>query len=147
MAEDEAAVALEQGFVLKPMNCPLHIQIYKNELGSYRDLEIRSAEFGNVYRYEQSGELGGLTRVCGFTVDASSLFLFSDQLDGEFLRVVDLILAVFKSLQLKKFKARLSFRDPESDKYIRYDQSWEKAQAAICQAVQQLGMDYFEAHW
>jgi threonyl-tRNA synthetase len=145
MAEDEAAVTLEQGFVLKPMNCPFHIQIYKNELRSYRDLPIRLAEFGTVYRYEQSGELGGLTRVRGFTVDDSHLFVTPEQLDGEFLRVVDLILAVFKSLQLKKFKARLSFRDPESDKYIGSDEAWEKAQGAICQAVQQLGMDYFEA--
>jgi threonyl-tRNA synthetase len=145
MAEDEAAVALEQGFVLKPMNCPFHIQIYKNELRSYRDLPIRLAEFGTVYRYEQSGELGGLTRVRGFTVDDSHLFVTPEQLDGEFLRVVDLILAVFKSLQLKKFKARLSFRDPESDKYIGSDEAWEKAQGAIRRAVQQLGMDYFEA--
>jgi threonyl-tRNA synthetase len=145
MAEDEAAVTLEQGFVLKPMNCPFHIQIYKNELRSYRDLPIRLAEFGTVYRYEQSGELGGLTRVRGFTVDDSHLFVMPEQLDGEFLRVVDLILAVFKSLQLKKFKARLSFRDPESDKYIGSDEAWEKAQGAIRRAVQQLGMDYFEA--
>ena len=145
MAEDEAAVTLEQGFVLKPMNCPFHIQIYKNELRSYRDLPIRLAEFGTVYRYEQSGELGGLTRVRGFTVDDSHLFVTPEQLDGEFLRVVDLILAVFKSLQLKKFKARLSFRDPESDKYIGSDEAWEKAQGAIRRAVQQLGMDYFEA--
>ena len=145
MAENEAAVALEQGFVLKPMNCPFHIQIYKNELRSYRDLPIRLAEFGTVYRYEQSGELGGLTRVRGFTVDDSHLFVTPEQLDGEFLRVVDLILAVFKSLQLKKFKARLSFRDPESDKYIGSDEAWEKAQSAIRRAVQQLGMDYFEA--
>jgi len=145
MAENEAAVTLEQGFVLKPMNCPFHIQIYKNELRSYRDLPIRLAEFGTVYRYEQSGELGGLTRVRGFTVDDSHLFVTPEQLDGEFLRVVDLILAVFKSLQLKKFKARLSFRDPESDKYIGSDEAWEKAQGAIRRAVQQLGMDYFEA--
>jgi threonyl-tRNA synthetase len=145
MAEDEAAVTLEQGFVLKPMNCPFHIQIYKNELRSYRDLPIRLAEFGTVYRYGQSGELGGLTRVRGFTVDDSHLFVTPEQLDGEFLRVVDLILAVFKSLQLKKFKARLSFRDPESDKYIGSDEAWEKAQGAIRRAVQQLGMDYFEA--
>lgn len=145
MAEDAKSAELEQGFVLKPMNCPFHIQIYKNELRSYRDLPLRLAEFGTVYRYEQSGELGGLTRVRGFTVDDSHLFVTPEQLDGEFLSVVDLILTVFKSLQLKNFKARLSFRDPESDKYIGKDEAWEKAEGAIRRAVQTLGMDYFEA--
>jgi threonyl-tRNA synthetase len=145
MAEDAKSAELEQGFVLKPMNCPFHIQIYKNELRSYRDLPLRLAEFGTVYRYEQSGELGGLTRVRGFTVDDSHLFVTPEQLDGEFLNVVDLILTVFKSLQLKNFKARLSFRDPESDKYIGSNEAWEKAEGAIRRAVQTLGMDYFEA--
>ncbi len=145
MAEDEKSAQLEQGFVLKPMNCPFHIQIYKNELRSYRDLPLRLAEFGTVYRYEQSGELGGLTRVRGFTVDDSHLFVTPEQLDAEFLNVVDLILTVFKSLQLKNFKARLSFRDPESDKYIGSDEAWQKAEGAIRRAVQTLGMDYFEA--
>jgi threonyl-tRNA synthetase len=145
MAEDEVAANAEQGFVLKPMNCPFHIQIYKNELRSYRDLPMRLAEFGTVYRYEQSGELGGLTRVRGFTVDDSHLFVTPEQLDDEFLSVVDLILTVFKSLQLKNFKARMSFRDPESDKYIGSDEVWEKAQNAIRRAVEKLGMDYFEA--
>jgi threonyl-tRNA synthetase len=127
------------------MNCPFHIQIYKSELRSYRDLPLRLAEFGTVYRYEQSGELGGLTRVRGFTVDDSHLFVTPEQLDQEFLSVVDLILTVFQSLQLKKFKARLSFRDPESDKYIGSSEAWEKAQGAIRRAVQTLGMNYFEA--
>jgi len=144
MAEDEEAAQLEQGFVLKPMNCPFHIQIYKNELRSYRELPMRLAEFGTVYRYEQSGELGGLTRVRGFTVDDSHLFVTPEQLDAEFLNVVDLILSVFRSLQLKNFKARLSFRDPESDKYIGSDEAWEKAQGAIRRAVEHLGMNYFE---
>lgn len=144
MAEDEQAAAHEQGFVLKPMNCPFHIQIYKSELRSYRELPIRLAEFGTVYRYEQSGELGGLTRVRGFTVDDSHLFVTPEQLDNEFLNVVDLILSVFKSLQLKNFKARLSFRDPASDKYIGSDEAWDKAQSAIRRAVEQLGMDHFE---
>lgn len=144
MAEDEEAKAIEQGFVLKPMNCPFHIQIYKSELRSYRELPMRLAEFGTVYRYEKSGELGGLTRVRGFTVDDSHLFVTAEQLDGEFLNVVDLILSVFKSLQLKNFKARLSFRDPASDKYIGGDEVWDQAEGAIRRAVQQLGMDYFE---
>lgn len=145
MAESQAEMEIEQGFVLKPMNCPFHIQIYKNELRSYRDLPMRLAEFGTVYRYEQSGELGGLTRVRGFTVDDSHLFVTPDQLDEEFLSVVDLILTVFKSLQLKNFKARLSFRDPQSDKYIGSEDAWNKAENAIRRAVTHLGMDYFEA--
>jgi threonyl-tRNA synthetase len=144
MAEDEEAVAHEQGFVLKPMNCPFHIQIYKSELRSYRELPMRLAEFGTVYRYEQSGELGGLTRVRGFTVDDSHLFVTPEQLDSEFISVVDLILSVFNKLQLKNFKARLSFRDPASDKYIGSDEVWDKAEGAIRRAVQQLGMEHFE---
>ncbi|MFM7363835.1 MAG: threonine--tRNA ligase [Cuspidothrix sp.] len=144
MAEDEETKAIEQGFVLKPMNCPFHIQIYKSELRSYRELPMRLAEFGTVYRYEKSGELGGLTRVRGFTVDDSHLFVSPEQLDQEFLNVVDLILTVFRSLQLKNFKARLSFRDPASDKYIGSDEAWNKAEGAIRRAVEQLGMDHFE---
>ncbi|UFP93193.1 threonine--tRNA ligase [Gloeobacter morelensis] len=136
----------EEGFVMKPMNCPFHIQIYKSGLHSYRDLPIRLAEFGTVYRYEQSGELGGLTRVRGFTVDDSHLFVTPEQLDDEFKKVVDLIQFVFRSLQLGDgFSARLSFRDPTSDKYIGSDESWEKAQAAILKAAQDLGLKYFVA--
>jgi len=145
MAEDAESAAAEQGFVLKPMNCPFHIQIYKNQLRSYRELPMRLAEFGTVYRYEQSGELGGLTRVRGFTVDDSHLFVRPDQLADEFLKVVDLILSVFGDLQLKNFKARLSFRDPASDKYIGSDEAWDKAESAIRNAVATLGMESFEA--
>ena len=144
MAEDEQAEALEQGFVLKPMNCPFHIQIYKNELRSYRELPIRLAEFGTVYRHEKSGELGGLTRVRGFTQDDSHLFVTPEQLEAEFLSVVDLTLFVFKNLQLKNFKARLSFRDPKLDKYIGSDEAWEKAEGAIRRAVEKMGMEHFE---
>ena len=144
MAEDEEAAAQEQGFALKPMNCPFHIQIYKSELRSYRDLPMRLAEFGTVYRYEQSGELGGLTRVRGFTVDDSHLFVTPEQLDAEFLSVVDLILSVFNSLQLKNFRARLSFRDPADDKYMGSDEAWDKAEGAIRRAVETLGMEHFE---
>lgn len=143
MAETPADAADELGFVLKPMNCPFHIQIYKGELRSYRELPMRLAEFGTVYRYEQSGELGGLTRVRGFTVDDSHLFVAPEQLDDEFLKVVDLILTVFRSLQLKNFKARLSFRDPESDKYIGSNDIWDRAENAIRRAVEHLGMDHF----
>jgi threonyl-tRNA synthetase len=144
MAENQAAAAAEQGFVLKPMNCPFHIQIYQSELRSYRELPIRYAEFGTVYRYEQSGELGGLTRVRGFTVDDSHLFVTPEQLDDEFLSVVDLILTVVKSLKLTNFKARLSFRDPASDKYLGSDEAWDKAQNAIRRAVEKMDMNHFE---
>jgi len=144
MAEDQEALSQEQGFVLKPMNCPFHIQIYQSQLRSYRDLPMRLAEFGTVYRYEQSGELGGLTRVRGFTVDDSHLFVTPEQLDGEFLSVVDLILSVFKSLQLENFRARLSFRDPADDKYMGSDEAWDKAESAIRRAVETLGMEHFE---
>ncbi len=144
MAENQEEAELEQGFVMKPMNCPFHIQIYKSELRSYRELPMRLAEFGTVYRYEKSGELGGLTRVRGFTVDDSHLFVTPEQLDQEFMNVVDLTLSVFKSLQLTNFRARLSFRDPSSDKYIGSDEAWEKAEGAIRRAVQTLGMEHFE---
>lgn len=144
MAEDEEAAAHEQGFVLKAMNCPFHIQIYKSELRSYRELPMRLAEFGTVYRYEQSGELGGLTRVRGFTQDDAHLFVTPEQLDSEFLNVVDLILSVIQSLRLQNFKARLSFRDPSSDKYIGSDEAWNKAESAIRRAVETLGMEHFE---
>ncbi len=145
MAESEEAKEKEQGFVLKAMNCPFHIQIYKSELRSYRELPLRYAEFGTVYRYEQSGELGGLTRVRGFTQDDAHLFVTPEQLDQEFLNVVDLILSVIKSLKLdSNFKARLSFRDPNSDKYLGSDEAWNQAQGAIRRAVETLGMDHFE---
>ncbi|MEN9521140.1 MAG: hypothetical protein RLZZ381_3728, partial [Cyanobacteriota bacterium] len=126
------------------MNCPFHIQIYQSELRSYRELPLRYAEFGTVYRYEQSGELGGLTRVRGFTVDDSHLFVTPQQLDDEFLSVVELILTVVKSLQLNNFKARLSFRDPASDKYLGSDEAWDKAQSAIRRAVEKMDMNHFE---
>ena len=144
MAEDDEAREHEQGFVLKAMNCPFHIQIYKSELRSYRELPMRLSEFGTVYRYEQSGELGGLTRVRGFTQDDAHLFVTPEQLDDEFLKVVDLIQSVFHALQLKNFKARLSFRDPNSDKHIGDDEAWQKAESAIRRAVETLGMDHFE---
>jgi threonyl-tRNA synthetase len=145
MAEDDESRSQEQGFVLKAMNCPFHIQIYKSELRSYRELPIRLAEFGTVYRYEQSGELGGLTRVRGFTQDDAHLFVTPEQLDAEFLNVVDLIQSVFQALRLgNAFRARLSFRDPNSDKYIGSDEAWEKAQNAIRRAVEKIGMPHFE---
>ena len=145
MAESQEEKDKEIGFVMKPMNCPFHIQIYKSDLRSYRELPMRLAEFGTVYRYEQSGELGGLTRVRGFTVDDSHLFITPEQLDEEFFNVVELTLSVFKSLQLTNFRARLSFRDPENPtKYLGTDEAWENAQNAIRRGVEKLDMPHFE---
>jgi len=145
MAESQEEKDKEIGFVMKPMNCPFHIQIYKSDLRSYRELPMRLAEFGTVYRYEQSGELGGLTRVRGFTVDDSHLFITPEQLDEEFFNVVELTLSVFKSLQLTNFRARLSFRDPGNPtKYLGTDEAWENAQNAIRRGVERLDMPHFE---
>jgi len=143
MSDNDETRQQEEGFVLKAMNCPFHVQIYKSELRSYRNLPLRLAEFGTVYRYEQSGELGGLTRVRGFTQDDAHLFVTPEQLDDEFLKVVDLIQTVFRSLNLTNFKARLSFRDPASDKYIGSDDAWAKAQNAIQRAVETLELPHF----
>ncbi len=129
-------------FMLKPMNCPHHIQIYKSEPRSYRDLPVRLMEFGTVYRYEQSGELSGLTRVRGFTVDDAHLFVAPDQLLEEFKKVVELTQFVFSSLGMEDFRARVGIRDPESDKYIGEDEIWEQAAGAIIQACDDLGLEY-----
>jgi threonyl-tRNA synthetase len=132
----------DEEYMLKPMNCPHHIQIYKSETRSYRDLPLRLAEFGTVYRYEQSGELGGLTRVRGFTVDDSHIFVTPDQLEDEFKNVVELVLYVFERLGLEEYRARVGLRDPKSDKYVGSDEAWEQAQHAILQAVEHMGIQY-----
>ncbi|MFZ1400802.1 MAG: threonine--tRNA ligase [Candidatus Promineifilaceae bacterium] len=132
----------DEKFMLKPMNCPHHIEIYKSEPHSYRDLPLRLAEFGTVYRYEQSGELNGLTRVRGFTVDDSHLFVTPDQLEEEFIGVVDLIQHVFNTMGFSDFRARLGTNDPNSDKYAGAPEMWEKGIAAIKQAADKVGMRY-----
>ncbi len=129
-------------FMLKPMNCPHHIMIYKSEMRSYRDLPVRYAEFGTVYRYEQSGELSGLTRVRGFTVDDAHLFVTPEQLLDEFKSVVKLIQYVFGTLGLTDFKARVGIRDPKSDKYVGEDVLWQQATDAIIAACEDLGLQY-----
>lgn len=129
-------------FLLKPMNCPHHIEIYKSEPKSYRDLPYRLAEFGTVYRYEQSGELTGLTRVRGFTVDDSHLFVTLDQLEDEFIDVVKLIQYVFEAIGFEDFRARIGTNDPESDKYAGSPEMWEKGFQAIKKAVDHVGLDY-----
>ena len=129
-------------FLLRPMNCPHHCRVYTSQPRSYRDLPLRYAEFGTVYRYEQSGELRGLTRVRGFTVDDAHLFVRPDQLLDEFKGVVRLIQHVFSSLGMTDFRARLGTRDPESDKYVGDNSLWEAATVAIIDACEELGMDY-----
>ncbi len=129
-------------YVLKPMNCPHHIEIYKNELRSYRDLPLRLAEFGTVYRYEQSGELTGLLRVRSFTVDDSHLFVTPEQLHEEFVKVVELVLYVFRTMGFDDFQARIGLREPGNPKYIGEDHVWEVSQQAIISAADQVGLQY-----
>jgi threonyl-tRNA synthetase len=129
-------------FLLKPMNCPAHCEIYKSKPRSYKDLPVRLAEFGTVYRYEQSGELHGLTRVRGFTQDDAHIFCRPDQLKEEFLKVIDIILYIFKTLDFNDFVTQVSLRDPEDkEKYIGTDENWEKSEQAIIEAVEAKGME------
>ena len=128
-------------FMLKPMNCPHHCEIYKFKPRSYKDLPLRFAEFGTVYRYEQSGELHGLTRVRGFTQDDAHLFCTPDQLKEEFMKVIDIIFIIFKALNFTEFTAQVSLRDPnDKDKYIGTDENWEKAERAIIEAAEEKGL-------
>jgi threonyl-tRNA synthetase len=128
-------------FLLKPMNCPHHCEIYKTKPRSYRDLPIRLAEFGTVYRYEQSGELHGLTRVRGFTQDDAHIFCRPDQVKEEFIKVIDLVLHVFKSLGFENYTAQVSLRDPANkEKYIGEDHLWDKAEQEIQEAADERGL-------
>jgi threonyl-tRNA synthetase len=128
--------AENEEFLLKPMNCPHHCEIYKAKPYSYKDLPVRFAEFGTVYRYEQSGELHGLTRVRGFTQDDAHIFCTPDQVKAEFKSVIDLVLYIFKTLDFQNFKAQISLRDPEKpEKYIGSNENWEKAERAIIEAA------------
>ncbi|CAA9258969.1 MAG: Threonyl-tRNA synthetase [uncultured Adhaeribacter sp.] len=128
-------------FLLKPMNCPHHCEIYKTKPRSYRDLPLRLAEFGTVYRYEQSGELHGLTRVRGFTQDDAHIFCRPDQVKEEFKKVIDLVLYVFNALGFNDYTAQISLRDPDNRaKYIGSDENWEKSERAIIEAAQEKGL-------
>lgn len=128
-------------FLLKPMNCPHHCEIYKVVPRSYRDLPLRMAEFGTVYRYEQSGELHGLTRVRGFTQDDAHIFCTPEQLKEEFLKVMDIVFIIFKALNFENFEAQISLRDPNNrEKYIGSDANWEKAERAIIEACEEKGL-------
>jgi threonyl-tRNA synthetase len=135
----------EEGYLLKPMNCPHHTQIFADRLRSYRELPVRYAEFGTVYRYEQSGELGGLTRVRGFTQDDAHIFCTSEQVKDEFKNVIDLTLTVLSALDFTDFKAQVSLRDPANkDKYIGGDEQWDRAEQAIREAVNEMGLEAVE---
>jgi threonyl-tRNA synthetase len=129
-------------FMLKPMNCPHHCEVYKMKPHSYKDLPVRYAEFGTVYRYEQSGELHGLTRVRGFTQDDAHIFCRPDQLKEEFLKVIDIVLYIFKTLDFNDFTAQISLRDPDNkEKYIGSDENWEKSEQAIIEASNEKGLE------
>ena len=126
----------QEEFLLKPMNCPHHCEIFKSKPFSYKELPVRFAEFGTVYRYEQSGELHGLTRVRGFTQDDAHIFCTQDQVKDEFKNVIDLVLYIFKTLNFEKYKAQISLRDPnQPEKYIGKDENWDKAEKAIQEAA------------
>ncbi|MDR2840075.1 MAG: threonine--tRNA ligase [Paludibacter sp.] len=128
-------------YLLKPMNCPHHCEIYKFKPRSYKELPVRIAEFGTVYRYEQSGELHGLTRVRSFTQDDAHIFCRPDQVKDEFLKVMDIIFIIFKALNFENFEAQISLRDPENrEKYIGSDENWERAERAIIEACQEKGL-------
>lgn len=132
----------KETYILKPMNCPFHIEIYASQMRSYRDLPIRYAEFGTVHRYEQSGEVTGILRARGFTQDDAHLFVTPEQLEDEFIGVVNLMKTVLDKLGLTKFRARVGTKDPSSDKYVGHDENWIAATAAIEKACQKMGLDY-----
>ena len=132
----------QEGYLLKPMNCPHHIQIYKAEPRSYRDLPVRLAEFGTVYRFEQTGELSGMTRVRGFTQDDAHLFVTPEQIEAEMNTNLDLVLFVLSSLGLNDYRVRVGLRDPESDKYVGAAEDWDKAEKTLLEVVKSRGMNY-----
>jgi threonyl-tRNA synthetase len=132
----------KETFILKPMNCPFHIEIYASQMRSYRDLPIRLAEFGTVHRYEQSGEVAGILRARGFTQDDAHLFVTPEQLEDEFIGVVELMRTVLDKLGLKDFRLRVGTKDPASDKYVGDDDNWEAATTAIIKACEKLGLEF-----
>jgi threonyl-tRNA synthetase len=132
------------GYLLKPMNCPHHIKIYASEMRSYRDLPIRLAEFGTVYRYEQSGEIGGLTRVRGFTQDDAHLFCAEEQIPAEIQGCLALVKTVFGTLGMTDYRVRVGLRDPDSSKYVGKAENWDKAEAACREAARSLGVPFTE---
>jgi threonyl-tRNA synthetase len=132
----------QEGYLLKPMNCPHHIQIYKAEPRSYRDLPVRLAEFGTVYRYEQTGELSGMTRVRGFTQDDAHLFVTPEQIEGEMGSNIDLVLFILSTLNLRDYRVRVGLRDPSSTKYVGSAEDWDKAERTLLEVVKGCGMNF-----
>jgi threonyl-tRNA synthetase len=132
------------GYLLKPMNCPMHIKVFDSQPHSYRDLPVRLAEFGTVYRWEQSGELNGMTRVRGFTQDDAHLFCTEDQIGQEIKGCLDLVKLVFTTLGMSEYRVRIGLRDPDSTKYVGDAAKWDKAEDALREAAQTLGVDYIE---
>ncbi len=132
------------GYMLKPMNCPHHIKIFASQPRSYRDLPLRLAEFGTVYRWEQSGEISGMTRVRGFTQDDAHLFVTEDQLAEEVLGCIELVQIIFEHLDMKNYRVRVGLRDPDSDKYVGEREKWDKAEQACRNAAEQLGVPWTE---
>jgi len=132
------------GYLLKPMNCPMHIKIFDSQPHSYRDLPVRLAEFGTVYRWEQSGELSGMTRVRGFTQDDAHLFCTEDQISQEIKGCLDLVKLVFNTLGMSDYRVRIGLRDPDSTKYVGDAEKWDKAEAALREAAQTLDVDFVE---
>ncbi|PSQ86032.1 MAG: threonine--tRNA ligase [Bacteroidetes bacterium QS_3_64_15] len=145
MVTGEAEGGEEDGYLLKPMNCPHHVKIYQNDHHSYRDLPVRLAEFGTVYRQEQTGELGGLTRVRGFTQDDAHIFCTPAQVKAEFKEVIDLTLKVLDVLDFEEFEAQISLRDPEdTEKYVGRDELWDRAEQDLREAVAETDLDAYE---
>ena len=145
MVTGEAEGGEEEGYLLKPMNCPHHVKIYQNDHHSYRDLPVRLAEFGTVYRQEQTGELGGLTRVRGFTQDDAHIFCTPEQVKAEFKDVIDLTLKVLDALDFEEFEAQISLRDPEdTEKYVGREELWDRAEQDLREAVAETDLDAYE---
>ncbi len=134
----------DERYLLKPMNCPHHVMIYKSKPRSYRDLPVRLAEFGTVYRYEQSGELGGMTRVRGFTQDDAHLFCTEEQVGDEFRGCIEMTQSVLAALGMDEYRVRLGFRDPASDKYIGSDDVWERAEQTLEQVCREMNLPHLD---
>src|SRR5262249_40031252 len=132
----------QEGYLLKPMNCPHHVQIYKSQQRSYRDLPVRLAEFGTVYRHEQSGELNGMLRVRGLTQDDAHQFCTPEQVEEEFRHTVELVQFVLGSLGLNRYRVQLSLRDPKSDKYVGSDENWSRSQASLRKVLTEMGLPF-----
>jgi threonyl-tRNA synthetase len=133
-----------EGYLLKPMNCPMHIKIFASSPHSYRDLPIRLAEFGTVYRWEQSGELGGMTRVRGFTQDDAHIFCTDDQVLSEIRGCLNIVLKIFGTLGMDSYRVRLGLRNPDSSKFVGTPEQWDQAEAALRSSVQELGVEFSE---